>query len=301
MKKWLMITKAPFLPLAVILAFLGTSIAFYDGFFHLGHALLACLGIVIGHISVNVFNEYFDYKSGIDLRTKPTPFSGGSGAMPQGLFTEKQALWLGITTFAALIPIGIYFLFAAGILLLPLLIIAAFCIVLYSPFILKRYWPEWSPGIGLGVITVLGTYFVITGEYHLHVIIATIPSFILVHNLLLLNEFPDFKADSGGGRKTTPITWGKKKAARLYVIMTVLVYVVLVAGVLTGQMPALALLGLLTIPMAVKAIRGSQYYDDLERFLPAMSANVQVVLFTQLLMGAGYFLSNILGIGLLWQ
>ncbi len=296
-----MITKAPFLPLAVILAFLGTSIAFYDGFFHLGHALLACLGIIVGHVSVNVFNEYFDYKSGIDLHTKPTPFSGGSGAMPQGLFTEKQALWLGVITFAALIPIGVYFLFAAGWMLLPLLVVAAFCILLYSPVILRRYWPEWSPGVGLGVITVLGVYFVLTGEYNVRAVVATIPSFILVHNLLLLNEFPDIAADIGGGRKTTPITWGTKKAAGLYAVMTVLVYVALIAGVLTGQMPAPALLGLLTIPIAVKAIRGSQHYDDMERFLPAMSANVQVVLFTQLLTGIGYVVSRILGIGLLWQ
>jgi len=301
MKKWLMVMRAPFLPLSVILAFLGAAIAWYDGFFHPGYVILAGIGILLGHISVDVLSEYFDFKSGIDKNTERTPFSGGSGVLPQGLLNEKQALWLGIVTFVLLIPIGIYFIFSTGWLLLPLLVVAALCIVFYSPVILKNIWPEWAPGAGIGAIPVLGMYFVMTGEYNLNVIVASIPSFILVHNLLFLNEFPDVKADTAAGRKTTPITWGKKKAAVFYSIMTILVYIAIVAGVLTGQMPVLTLIGLLTLPMAVKAIRGAMFFDDMTRFIPAMGANVQVVLFTQLLLGIGYVLSKIFEIGLLWQ
>ena len=70
LKKWLLVIRAPFLPLSLILAFLGTCIAWYDGAFHLGHALLAFLGLLLAHISVDVLNEYFDYKSGVDLATQ---------------------------------------------------------------------------------------------------------------------------------------------------------------------------------------------------------------------------------------
>lgn len=301
MKKWLMVIRAPFLPLSVILAFLGASIAWYDGFFHPGHAVLAGFGIILGHISVDVLNEYFDFKSGIDKNTERTPFSGGSGALPQGLLSEKQALWLGLITFLLLIPIGIYFIVSTGLMLLPLLLVAAVCILIYSPLILKMLWPEWAPGLGIGAIPILGMYFVMTGEYTLHAAIASIPSFILVHNLLLLNEFPDVEADAGADRKTTPITWGRKNAAVFYSVMTALVYVAIVAGVLTGYMPVLTLLGLLTLPMAVRAIRGAMRFDDIRKFIPAMAANVQIVLFTQLFMGIGYVLSKVFEIGLLWQ
>ena len=109
MNKWLMVIRAPFLPLAVILAFLGTCIAWYYGEFHLGHALLAGFGLLLAHISVDVLNEYFDYRSGVDLKTERTPFSGGSGALPMGLITPRQALWLGLGTLIAIIPIGVYF------------------------------------------------------------------------------------------------------------------------------------------------------------------------------------------------
>ena len=141
LKKWLMVIRAPFLPLSVVLAFLGTCIAWYDGAFHLGYALLAFFGLLLAHISVDVLNEYFDYKSGIDLETKRTPFSGGSGALPTGLLSPRQALWLGIVSFLLTVPIGIFFVITRGWLLLPLVLIAAICILIYTPFILKTRWP----------------------------------------------------------------------------------------------------------------------------------------------------------------
>ncbi len=69
LKIWFLETRPQFLILSVILAFLGISIAWYDGYFHLGHALLAFFGLLLIHISVNTLNDYFDYKSGIDLVT----------------------------------------------------------------------------------------------------------------------------------------------------------------------------------------------------------------------------------------
>lgn len=303
MKKWLMIIRAPFLPLSIVLAFLGAAMAWYDGAFHIGHALLAGFGILMAHISVDVLNEYFDFKSGIDLNTEKTPFSGGSGALPQGLLSAKQALWLGMGSFIVLIPIGAYFVLTMdnGWALFPLLLVAAVCILIYSPLILKIRWPEWAPGLGMGALPVLGAYFVQVGDYTWPAVIASVPSFILVHNLLLLNEFPDVKADSGAGRKTTPIAWGMANAAKFFSVLTALMYIWIAGAVIAGQMPWITLLGLLTLPMGIKAIRGSMKYDDKPAFTGAMVANVQVVLITQLLMGVGYILSRAFGVGPLWQ
>jgi len=292
MKKWLMVIRAPFLPLSLVLAFLGTCIAWYYGSFHLGHALLAGFGLLLAHISIDVLNEYFDYRSGIDLKTQRTPFSGGSGALPMGLITPKQALWLGVGTLIAIVPIGIYFTLTKGWALMPLLLVAAALIVFYTSFILKMGWPEWAPGVGMGSLPVLGMFFIQTGEYA-PAIIAAIPSGILVHNLLLLNEFPDVEADASANRRTLPIVAGKRKASLFYSAMTVLVYLWIIGGFIAGEMPAFSLLGLLTLPLAVKAIRGSMKYDDMSKLGPAMASNVMVVLITQLLMGIGYILARV--------
>ena len=292
-KTWFVETRPQFLLLSVVLAFLGTCIAWYDGSFHLGYALLAFVGLLLAHISVNVLNDYFDYRSGIDLETKRTPFSGGSGILPTAQLTPRQVFWLGMGSFLLAIPIGVYFVMARGWLLLPLLLVAAVCILIYTPFILKTRWPEWAAGLGLGTLPVLGAYFVQTAQYNLPVLVASIPSGILVHNLLLLNEFPDVEADRKANRKTLPIAIGRRKASWVYSALTVAVYLWIIGGVLAGQMPAFSLLGLLTLPLAIKAIQGALNNEDMTKLVPGMANNVFVILLTQLLMGIGYILAGI--------
>jgi 1,4-dihydroxy-2-naphthoate octaprenyltransferase len=293
LKIWFLETRPQFLLLSVVLAFLGAAIAGYDGAFHLGHALLAFVGLLLAHISVNVLNDYFDYRSGIDLNTKRTPFSGGSGILPASLLSPKQVLWLGLGALILAVPIGVYFVVIKGWLLLPLLVVAAACILLYTPFILRVKWPEWSPGLGMGTLPVLGAYFVQTGEYTWPAVIAAIPSGILVHNLLLLNEFPDTEADHQAGRRTLPITMGREKAAIVYSVLTVIVYLWIVVAAVLTIMPWWSLIALATLPFAVRAIKGARRPQEMDRLVPAMADNVMVILITQLLLGIGYILGGI--------
>ena len=295
LKVWFLETRPQFLLLSVVLAFLGTCIAWYHGAFHLGYALLAFVGLLLCHISVNTLNDYFDYRSGIDLEVKRTPFSGGSGILPAALLKPRQVFWFGLVSLLLAVPIGIYFVMTLdrGWLLLPLLLIAAICVLLYTPFILKLRWPEWAPGVGLGALPVLGVYFVQTAAYTLPAVVACIPSGILVHNLLLLNEFPDAEADRKAGRKTLPIIIGKAKASLVYSVLTVIVYLWIIGGVIAGLMPAFCLIALLTLPLAIKAIQGALKHQDMTKLVPAMANNVLVVLLTQLLLGIGYILAGV--------
>jgi len=295
LKIYFMEARPQYLLLSVILAFLGTCIAWHEkGAINLGYALLAGFGLVLTHISVNTLNDYFDYKSGVDLKTEITPFSGGSGILKAGLLKPAQVLTMGIVALLLAAPIGIYFIMVQGWLLLPLLIVAALCVVLYTPVILKRPWPEWSAGLGLGMLPVLGSYFAQTGTYSWSAFFGSVPSFILVHNLLLLNEFPDVEADKTAQRKTLPITMGKGKTAKFYSLMTILVYVWIGGLVVFRVAPAWALIAFLTLPFAVMAIRGSFEYEQREKIIAAMKNNVLVVLAAQFLFGLGYLLAAVL-------
>ncbi len=294
MINWVLETRPQFLILSVILAFLGTAIAWNTkSVFNPAVAIFAGIGLVLAHISVNVINDWFDYRSGIDQATQRTPFSGGSGILPAKLLTPRQVLWLGVVSFLLLIPIGIYFVLKAGWPVLPLLLVAAFCILAYTPFILKTRYPEWAAGLGLGTLPILGIFFVQASEYTLPALIASVPSGFLVYNLLLLNEFPDIEADRSAGRKTLPITEGRRKAAIVYSAVTIAVYAWIVFAVAIQQMPVFALLGLLTLPLAVGAIRGAMKSEDFSKLVPAMKNNVLVVLVTQLLLGIGYILDKV--------
>jgi len=293
LKVWFLETRPQFLLLSVVLAFLGTSLAWYEGHFHLGHAVLAFFGLLLAHISVNTLNDYFDYRSGIDLATRRTPFSGGSGILPAALLTPRQVLWLGIVSLLLAALIGVYFLAASGWLLLPLLLVAALCVLLYTPVILKTPWPEWAAGLGLGFLPVMGMYFIQTGTYSWHAVIAAVASGILVHNLLLLNEFPDAEADRGAGRKTLPITMGGTGASLVYAALTLTVYLWIIGWVIAGVVPVFGLIALLTLPFALKAIQGARRHHEMARLMPGMANNVLVVLLTQLLLGFGYILAGV--------
>ena len=294
LKVWFLETRPQFLLLSVVLAFLGTCVANFDGAFNWWYSVLAFIGLLLCHISVNVLNDYYDYKSGIDLKTRRTPFSGGSGILPAGTLTPKQVFWFGLTCLLLAIPIGVYFVLVSGWLLLPLLIVAAICILMYTPLLTKIGWPEWAPGVGLGALPVLGAYFVQTGEYTLPAVIASVPSGILVHNLLLLNEFPDVEADKSAGRRTLPITLGIKGAGIFYSALTIIMYLWIIAWVAVGMMPLFCLIALLTIPFAVLAIRGALNPNDPAKLMPALGNNVLVVLLTQLLLGIGYILAIVI-------
>lgn len=286
-------TRPQFLILSVVLIFLGTSIAWYDGYFRLLYCILAFVGLLLVHISVNTLNDYFDYKSGIDLEAKRTPFSGGSGILPAGLLTPASVGRFGLICFLLAIPIAVYFIVVWNWLLIPLLVVAAVCVLLYTTHLARWGVGEPAAGLGLGTLPILGAYFVQSGTYTWEAVIAAIPSGILVHNLLLLNEFPDVEADEKGGRKTLPITMGKKRASVLYSALTIAMYVWITAWSVAGVMPIFALLGLLTLPLAVKAIKGALSYDAESRLLPALGANVMVVLGTQALVAAGYIVATL--------
>ncbi len=289
-------TRPQFLLLSLVLAILGTGMAAASGFFNILHAVLAFLGLLLLHISVNILNDYFDYKSGVDLATSRTPFSGGSGFLPNNILSPRSVLFLGLGAFMLAVPIGIYFISVRGLALLPLFLVGAVLVLAYTSLLTRigGGMAELAAGLGLGTLPVFGIYYILTGHAAGTAVYASIPSGFLVANLLLLNEFPDAEADKIGKRRTLPIILGARGAAVAYSMLTAAVYVWIVMGVVLKLMPAWTLLGCLTLPMAVKAIAGSFASNDMAKLMPALGANVLVVLLTQLLLGIGFALSRFL-------
>jgi 1,4-dihydroxy-2-naphthoate octaprenyltransferase len=293
MRTWFLATRPQFLIVSVLQIFIGTSVAWYHGYFSLLYCLLALLGLLLLHISVNTLNDYFDYKSGIDLEVKRTPFSGGSGVLSAGLLTPASVGRLGLVCFLLAIPIGIYFVILRGWLLVPILVAGALCVLLYTTHLSRWRLGEIACGLGLGMLPILGAYFVQSGTYTWDVVIAAIPSGLLLHNALLLNEFPDVEADEKAGKKTFPIVIGKRKASLLYSILIIAMYVWIAVWSIVGVMPIFALLCLLTLPLAVKAIKGARNYDEESKLIPALRANLMVVIGTQALLTIGYIIAAI--------
>jgi len=292
LKAWLILPRFQFLPLTVILVSLGTAIGAYEGYFHFGHFLLAMFGSILVHITVNVINDYHDYVDGIDLNTQRTPFSGGSGVLPLNLLKPKQAFWFGTICILVAMVIGFYFVMVKGWLLFPLLLVAGFSAYFYNVYLSRWLMGEIFAGLGFGPLLVLGSYYVQTGRYSWETLVASLAPGILTSNLLFLNEFPDWEADRKAGRRHFVISLGKKDASYLFVVFLTASYVSIIVGVLTKMMPVVTLIALGTIGFGWKAAKGAlRYYDDSNRLIPVLGANVITILGTQALLAAGYVIA----------
>jgi 1,4-dihydroxy-2-naphthoate octaprenyltransferase len=276
------------LPPACVLLGVATA-AWTDGPINVPYLILAFVGALAAHISVNALNEYFDFKSGLDLKTAKTPFSGGSGTLPANPAMARSALNTGLITFALTGLIGLYFSFVRGWALLPLGLVGLAVIFTYTIWI-TRY-PLLclvAPGLGFGPLMVMGTVFVLTGRYSWTAFIASLVPFFLVSNLLLLNQFPDVEADRSVGRRHLPIVVGRKTSSLVYDAFLLLTYLSIAAGVWLGALPIAGLLGLIPLVLAVPTMVGVyRYAEHLEKLMPYLGLNVLLNIATPVLLAIG--------------
>ena len=293
LKVWFMETRPSFLLLTPLVFSVGLSEAYIEGSFNAFRALLGLGGVMLAHLSVNVINDYFDYRSGLDLKVRRTPFSGGSGILPAGLLDAKDVYLFAVGCLILGGCIGVYFVLATGWMLLPLIATAAFTIYFYSTHLSHWFVGEVFTGLNFGPLMVLGGYFIQTGRYSLSALAPGVIPGILVGTLLFLNEFPDVEADREAGRRNTVILLGRAKSSKIYVLLIASVYAWTVACIVLGLMPVTLLVTFATIPLAVNAARGVlRDYGDIEKLIPAMGANVMLVLSTTGVTSLGILLSK---------
>jgi 1,4-dihydroxy-2-naphthoate octaprenyltransferase len=286
--------RLPFLilPPACVLVGIGTAV-WTQGKINAWYAVLASIGAVAAHVSVNALNEYFDYRSGLDLRTQPTPFSGGSGTLPAHPEMARSALITGLLAMALTALIGIYFLFAWGLGLLPLGLLGLVLVYTYTNWITRS--PLLcliAPGLGFGTLMVMGTDFVLTGDYTWTAFWASLVPFFLVSNLLLLNQFPDVEADRSVSRRHYPLVAGRRASSVIYAAFLLATYLSVIAGVVAGALPATALLGLGSLLLAIPTVRGVlRYAEEMEKLVPFLGLNVILTVLTPLLVGIGLLIA----------
>lgn len=282
--------RLPFLILTPACVVLGLATAMWtNGSVNWFHFILVLIGAAAAHISVNVFNEYFDFKSGLDQNTTRTPFSGGSGRLPENPELEKATLIMAWVFMALIVGLGVYFGFEVGLGIIPLGLLGLAIIYFYTGWITR--FPLLcliAPGLGFGPLMVMGTDFVLTGSYSWTAFLASLVPFFLVSNLLLLNQFPDVEADQNIGRKHYPIQIGKVKSSRIYLAFLFLPFVAIVFGILSGQFPLTSLIGFLSLILAIPITRGVlAHAEETEKLIPTMGQNVIINLVMPALVAFG--------------
>jgi len=287
--------RLPFLILTPACVLLGAATASWSiAEIDLCYLALAFVGAVASHISVNALNEYHDFRSGLDFNTQPTPFSGGSGTLPNNPDKAHVALITGLISLVVIAIVGIYFLYVRGLWLLPVGLLGIVTIVAYTKWITRTpFLCLIAPGLGFGPLMVMGTDFALSGSYSWTSFVASLVPFFLVSDLLLLNQFPDVEADRGVGRHHFPIAIGREASVRLYVIFLAGAYLAIIFGYITGNLPLTGFLALGSIIIAVPTVKGvARFANDVPRLIPYMGRNVVIIILTPVLLAIGLFIGR---------
>jgi len=273
---WLRVIRVRFLLASVIAVLVGLAlnwsqngtIAYFD-------AILTFAGVLALHASVDLLNDYWDFKRGIDTKTTRTKMSGGTGVLPEGLLQPSSVYRAGVIFLIIGSLIGSYFVITYGILIAIILGFAILSIYFYSTKIVDSGLGEFFVGVK-GSMIVIGTFFIQSGEISLESILAGVVVGTLSSLVLFIASFPDHDADKSKGRKTLVIVVGKEKAKKIFWFFPLLAYSIILIGVSVNLFPLLSLICLLSFPLMIKSGLGLQKnYDSVNDLVPFMSSTLK--------------------------
>ena len=292
LSEWFRVIRIRFLLASVVAVSVGLALSWWHGVqIDIWYAIMTMAGVIALHSSVDLLNDYWDYKRGIDTQTQRTKMSGGTGVLPEGLLKPTQVYRAGIIFLIIGGLIGSYFVVIDGIIIGLILAFAVLSIYFYSTKIVDSGLAEVFVTVK-GTMIVLGTYFIQTLEINIAAIMAGIFVGVLSSLVLFITSFPDYDADKAKGRKTLVIFLGKQKATTMFWIFPLIAYSVLISGIIYEIFPLYCLISLVVIPMIIKAgLSLKQNFDNIQGLVPAMSSTITFSRITGTLFVIGFILT----------
>jgi 1,4-dihydroxy-2-naphthoate octaprenyltransferase len=288
---WLRAIRIRFLLASVIAVTNGLAIAYwkYAAIDPL-YAILTYIGVVFLHASVDLLNDYWDHKRGIDSATKRTKFSGGTGVLPENLLTPRAVYIAGIIFLVLGASIGAYFVAIRGITIALILSFAVVAIYFYSTRIVNAGLGELFVAIK-GAMIVLGTLYVQNAVLEPTALYVGAIVGILSATVLFINSFPDYEADRSKGRRTLVIMLGRKTASAIFPIFIIAAYALIAVGIFLGFTKIYSLISFASIPFAIKSVlQLRKEPESTENIVPAMASAVTYSRITGFLLDMSFIL-----------
>jgi 1,4-dihydroxy-2-naphthoate octaprenyltransferase len=287
---WLKAARAPFLTVSAIPAVLGGVIAWANGHSDWLLFVLAVTGVVMAQSAADFFDDYFDYHDG-SVANKDRQFH--DSPLFAGRVTAKQVAVAGILCALIAAAIGAYLYARVGTPVLILALVGGFFVFFYTapPFRLNfRGFGELALFLGFGPALVLGVYYVLSGEIGWEPVVAGIPLGIFTMNVGHVSNMFDVASDRDSGKTTLAVLVGQETGLALLAMFSALGYGVIIGGVVLDLLPAIALLALVTVPLAIQTVLKTKVYTEPEGYLPAMSWAIATTSFVGILVIVAYLL-----------
>lgn len=298
-KYWLLM-RPHTLTAAIIPVLVGTALA---KIFQLGSEdriniglflamLLACLLI---QAATNMFNEYYDFKKGLDDHESV----GIGGAIVRHGMTPKSIFNLAIAFYVIAAILGLFIAAQTSFWLIPVGLICMAIGYLYTggPFPIS-----WTPfgeifsGLFMGMIIILIAFFIQIGHVEGFAVWMSIPIVITIGLINMANNIRDRVKDRQSGRLTLPILLGKRLSLIVLAVMYVIAYVWVIYTVFfVAGGSIFYLLVLLSFPWPIKVYRRFKKHDTPASMMPAMAAAGKTNTFFGLLYALGIYISALLG------
>ena len=250
--KGVAITRVPFTSASIfpMLAIAAYYAGLGDGLFSVTSLLLAVFGVLLLHLSSNVFNDYFDVSDGTDeanneyFQPGGAAITGGSRAIELGIITLSKTKTVALSLLAASLLVAgilfynIYQLTGAtynveGALAVGLsgLFLGYFYTARPLRLVARRGLGELAIFLAFGPLLTLGTGYAIStetigflsSEFYMLLSLG-VPFGLLTTNILYINQFPDAESDAKTGKNHLVVTFGKKAARWGYLVILSLAF-----------------------------------------------------------------------------
>ena len=290
LKEFFMCTRPHSYPASIAPVLFGATYALgYEIKFSILKFILFLLACLLIQAATNLFNEYYDYKHGLDKIDS----EGISGSIVKGNLSSREVMVGALVLYALAFILGLILTFITSfyVLLVGLVCMLAGYFytggkypIAYSPF------GEVVSGFFMGTIIISLSFYFQTGYVNADIIVVSLPLFIMIGAILLANNIRDLDNDKESGRRTYAILVGRNNAIKTMAISFIVVYLLNVLFIVTKYASWWNLLVFVTIPLAIKIIKGFSTNNHKTTMAPFMVLTAKLTIFVGFIMS----LANIL-------
>lgn len=173
---------------------------------------LALAFALLMQVTANLVNDWFDFKKGADRDDRLGP----ERACAQG-WIRPDTMKRGVIISSALsLLVGLPLIYYGG---WEMLAVGVACVVfcwLYTTHLSYIGLGDVLVVVFFGLVPVVFTFYVMTGEYTLEAFICGLAMGICTDCLLLVNNYRDIEQDRQSGKRTLVVRLGKKTGLQLY-------------------------------------------------------------------------------------
>ncbi len=256
-KNWFLAMRPWSFTMSAISVSVGAALAATHGPFSWPLYGATAVAMMAVHGGVNLMNDFFDYRSGVDIddaattQYRPHPLA-------EGKIYPMPVLWVSIMLFSLGTALGLLLAFLRGWEILWIGLIGVIAGVFYTapPFSYKyKALGELSVFLMWGPLAVEAAYFIQAGHFSWAAFWVSIPFGMLVALTLFANNLRDVETDKKAHVKNLAIIFGRNNGPLVYASMVLAALVSVIVMSLFGPLGRWSLIVILSLPVAVKLLK----------------------------------------------